>query len=67
MSDQTDDRTVSLRYRDRVASAARCKGHEGAYELVQQCIERIEQLNPKVNAFVTVCADEALAAAKHSG
>ena len=37
-----------------------------SYELVQQCIERIEQLNPKVNAFVTVCADQALAAAKHS-
>ena len=30
-------------------------------ELVTQCLERIRQLNPMLNAFITVTADEALA------
>jgi aspartyl-tRNA(Asn)/glutamyl-tRNA(Gln) amidotransferase subunit A len=29
-------------------------------ELVTQCLERIEQLNPKINAFITVTANQAL-------
>ncbi|WP_066647969.1 Asp-tRNA(Asn)/Glu-tRNA(Gln) amidotransferase subunit GatA [Christensenella timonensis] len=33
-------------------------------ELTQACIDRIEAVEPKINALVTVCADEALAAAK---
>ncbi|WP_274911519.1 amidase [Streptomyces sp. WZ-12] len=33
-------------------------------EAVQDSLARIERLNPAVNAFVTVCADEALDAAK---
>jgi len=32
-------------------------------ELVETYLERIERLNPELNAFVTVCGDEALAAA----
>jgi aspartyl-tRNA(Asn)/glutamyl-tRNA(Gln) amidotransferase subunit A len=32
-------------------------------ELVQQCLGRIDALNPSLNAFVTVAADRALAAA----
>jgi aspartyl-tRNA(Asn)/glutamyl-tRNA(Gln) amidotransferase subunit A len=30
-------------------------------ELTQQCLERIEQLNPELNAFITVTADSAMA------
>ena len=33
-------------------------------ELVIECLERIEQLNPKLNAFITVTADQALEEAK---
>ncbi len=35
-----------------------------ALELVEECLGRIERLDPQLNAFVTVCADEALAAAQ---
>ncbi|MFJ4923363.1 amidase [Streptomyces sp. NPDC088725] len=35
-------------------------------EAVRTSLERIERLNPAVNAFVTVCADKALAAAKEA-
>jgi len=33
-------------------------------ELTQACLERIEKLNPKWNAYITVTAEEALAAAR---
>ena len=33
-------------------------------ELVTLYLSRIETLNPRLNAFLTVCADESLAAAK---
>lgn len=33
-------------------------------ELVTGCLERIEQLHPKLNAFITVTADQALKEAK---
>ena len=33
-------------------------------ELVEMSLRRIETLNPQLNAFLTICADEALAAAK---
>ena len=33
-------------------------------ELTQACLERIEQLNPKVNAFITVTAEQALEQAR---
>jgi Asp-tRNA(Asn)/Glu-tRNA(Gln) amidotransferase A subunit family amidase len=39
-------------------------GRTGAREVVTHCLERIEALNPSVNAFVAVDADAALAAAK---
>ncbi|MEA2254944.1 MAG: amidase, partial [Solirubrobacteraceae bacterium] len=38
-------------------------GELGARELVQASIDRIDALNPELNAFVDVFADEALAAA----
>jgi aspartyl-tRNA(Asn)/glutamyl-tRNA(Gln) amidotransferase subunit A len=33
-------------------------------EVVNACLKRIEQLNPKVNAFITVLADQAVARAR---
>ena len=33
-------------------------------ELTQECLRRIEQLNPKLNAFITVTADSALVEAR---
>ena len=35
-------------------------------EIVSHFLERIEALNPQLNAFLTVCADEALAEAKRA-
>ena len=39
-------------------------GEASSVELVQLCLERIERIDPALNAFVTVCGDEALAAAR---
>jgi amidase len=39
------------------------RGEVSSSELVELCLERIERLDPELNAFVTVCADEARAAA----
>jgi aspartyl-tRNA(Asn)/glutamyl-tRNA(Gln) amidotransferase subunit A len=48
-------------------AAARLKHGEIASEsLTQQCLERIEELNPKLNAFITVAGDEALARARQA-
>ena len=35
-------------------------------ELTQECLSRIEQLNPKLNAFITVTADSALSEARRA-
>jgi aspartyl-tRNA(Asn)/glutamyl-tRNA(Gln) amidotransferase subunit A len=35
-------------------------------ELVRECLDRIEHVNPSLNAFITVMADSAMAEAKHA-
>lgn len=40
------------------------RGEVSPVELVETYLERIERLDPELNAYVTVCADEALAAAR---
>lgn len=35
-------------------------------EITKACLERTRKAEPKINAFVTVCEDEALEAAKHA-
>jgi amidase len=39
-------------------------GEITAVELVEEYLSRIERLDPKLNAYVTICGDEALAAAR---
>lgn len=39
-------------------------GERSAVETVRACIERIERLNPRLNAFISVDADRAIARAK---
>jgi aspartyl-tRNA(Asn)/glutamyl-tRNA(Gln) amidotransferase subunit A len=47
------------------ATAARLgRGEVTSEQLTEECLARIETLNPKLNAFVTVTAAEALAAAR---
>lgn len=36
-------------------------------ELTHECLSRIERLNPKLNAFITVTADSAVAEGPHGG
>jgi amidase len=55
---------MSLLFRpvDELAALVR-SGEVSSRELVQESLDRIEQLNPQLNAFVDVFAEEALAAA----
>ena len=46
------------------ASARLAAGRTTSTELVNACLARIEVFNPKVNAFITVMRDQALAQAK---
>ncbi len=46
------------------ASARLAAGRTTSAELVSACLARIEVFNPKVNAFITVLRDQALAQAK---
>ena len=39
-------------------------GEVSSVELVELYLERIARIDPELNAFVTVCADEALATAR---
>src|ERR1700676_2725185 len=36
-------------------------------ELTKECLSRIERLNPKLNAFITVIGEAELADARHAG
>ncbi len=49
-----------------IAEAARRIGHRelSPVELTQAALERIEQLNPRLNAFITVLEDQAMATAQ---
>jgi amidase len=58
------DATTDLLYRPVTELAASIRSGEiSARELVQASLDRIEEVNPKVNAFVDVFAEEALAEA----
>jgi amidase len=46
------------------ARLVRC-GEVSSVELVSSALERIGRIDPALNAFVTVCAEEALAVAQH--
>ena len=41
-------------------------GEFTAVDLVQACLDRIEKRNPEINAFITVCAEDALAEAREA-
>src|SRR3954452_1472945 len=59
---------TDLLYRPVTELAASVRSGEiTARELVQASLDRIEEVNPKVNAFVDVFADEALAEADGIG
>jgi aspartyl-tRNA(Asn)/glutamyl-tRNA(Gln) amidotransferase subunit A len=42
------------------------RGEITSQKLAEQCLATIAELNPKLNAFITVTADEALAQARHA-
>src|SRR6188768_1539656 len=46
------------------ASALLASRAVSAVELTQACLDRIEKLNPALNAFITVMGDQALAVAR---
>src|SRR6202161_2794894 len=42
------------------------RGDVSPVEITQRCLERIEKLNPALNAFITVMAESALAEARRA-
>ena len=46
------------------ASELVCKKEVSPVELTRACLERIEHANPELNAFITVCVDQAQAEAR---
>jgi aspartyl-tRNA(Asn)/glutamyl-tRNA(Gln) amidotransferase subunit A len=42
------------------------RGEITSIQLTEECLATIERLNPSLNAFITVCADEARAAAREA-
>ena len=54
-------------YQSVAAMAAAIRKKEiSAYELVRTCLGRIEEVNPRLNAVVQVCAEQALQEASHA-
>jgi len=54
-------------YKSAAAMAAGIRKKEiSAHELVAACLRRIEDVNPRLNAVVQVCAEQALAEARHA-
>ena len=54
-------------YESAAAMAAAIRKKEiSAYELVRACLERIEEVNPRLNAVVQVCAEQACQEALHA-
>ena len=47
-------------------SAAIRSRRVSSVELTQACLQRIEKLNPVLNAFITITAESALAGARHA-
>ena len=48
------------------ATARVARGEITSHKLTEECLAKIEALNPKLNAFITVTADQALAQARHA-
>src|SRR2546429_9654778 len=66
MSDMTASADLLYRPVTELAASVR-SGEITARELVQASLDRIEEVNPQVNAFVDVFGEEALAAADAIG
>ena len=54
-------------YKSAAAMAAAIRKKEiSAHELVRACLERIAEVNPRLNAVVQICAERALEEARHA-
>ena len=61
-NDQNSKVTMSLSKASQLVRSKRVS----PVELTEDCLRRIERLNPKLNAFVTITADSAMAEARHA-